>query len=350
MHFASDNASGVPDEVLAAIVAANRGYAPSYGADPIMDRVRDQVREIFEAPEAAVYLVATGTAANALSLALFCPPWASVFCHRDSHVEQDECGAPEFYTGGAKLVLLGGDHARVDPAELTQALGAPGPRFVHAVQKGMLSITNATEAGTVYSPVQVAELTAIARAHDMTCHMDGARFANALVALGCTPAEITWKAGIDVLSFGGTKNGLMGVEAVVVFDPAKAWEFELRRKRGAHLFSKHRYLSAQMEAYLADDLWLRLAGQANRAAARLSQGIAALPGARLVHPTEANAVFAAWPRAGHRRALDAGATYYLWPMDQSMAGPGEEPVSARLVCSWCTTDDDVDRFLRAISG
>ena len=350
MHFASDNASGVPDEVLAAIAAANRGYAPSYGADPIMDRVRDRIREIFEAPEAAVYLVATGTAANALSLALFCPPWASVFCHRASHVEQDECGAPEFYTAGAKLVLLDGDDARIDPAELTRALGAPGQRFVHSVQKGMLSLTNATEAGTLYTPAQVADLTAIARPHGMASHMDGARFANALVALGCSPAELTWKAGIDVLSFGGTKNGLMGVEGVVIFDPAKAWEFELRRKRGAHLFSKHRYLSAQMDAYLTDDLWLRLAGQANHAAARLSQGIAALPGARLVHPTEANAVFAAWPRAGHQRARDAGAAYYLWPMDQSMEGPGEEPLSARLVCSWCTPDDDIDRFLQTISG
>ncbi len=350
MHFASDNASGVPEEVLAALAGANEGYAPSYGADPIMDRVRERVREIFEAPEAAVYLVATGTAANALSLALFCPPWASVFCHRASHVEQDECGAPEFYTGGAKLVLLGGDHARIDPAELTRALGPRGPRFVHSVQKGILSLTNATEAGTTYTPAKVAELTAIARNHDMPSHMDGARFANALVALGCTPAELTWKAGIDVLSFGGTKNGLMGVEAVVIFDPAKAWEFELRRKRGAHLFSKHRYLSAQMEAYLTDDLWLRLAGQANRAAARLSQGIAALPGAHLLHPTEANAVFAAWPRAGHRRAQDAGAAYYLWPMDQSLNGPADEAVSARLVCSWCTTDDDIDRFLATISG
>jgi threonine aldolase len=210
MHFTSDNASGVPDEVLAAIAAANSGYAPSYGADPIMDRVRDRIREIFEAPEAAVYLVATGTAANALSLALFCPPWASVYCHRASHVEQDECGAPEFYTGGAKLVLLDGDHARIDTTTLSAALGAPGPRFVHSVQKGMLSLTNATEAGTTYTPAQVAELSAIARAHDMSSHMDGARFANALVALGCTPAELTWKAGIDVLSFGGTKNGLHG--------------------------------------------------------------------------------------------------------------------------------------------
>lgn len=350
MHFASDNASGVPDQVLAAIATANAGYAASYGADPIMDRVRDRIRTIFEAPEAAVFLVATGTAANALSLALFCPPWASVFCHRDSHIECDECGAPEFYTAGAKLVLLDGPHAKVTPAALTEALGAPGPRFVHSVQKGMLSLTNATEAGTVYTPAEVTELTGIARAHGLPIHMDGARFTNALVALGCTPAELTWKAGIDVLSFGGTKNGLMGVEAVVIFDPSKAWEFELRRKRGAHLFSKHRYLSAQMDAYLTNDLWLTLAGQANRAAQRLSQGITALPGAHLVHPTEANAVFAAWPRAGHRRARDAGASYHFWPMDQSLDGPDDEPLSARLVCSWCTTEPEIDTFLAAVSG
>ena len=350
MFFASDNASPVPPQVLDALTRANQGYAMPYGNDPIMDGVRARIREIFEAPEAAVYLVATGTAANVLSLAICTQPWSAIYCHHSAHVENDECGAPEFYTGGAKLVLLEGVDAKITPAALTAALDIAAGAGVHSVQKGMLTLTNSTEAGSVYTPAEVAALTAIAKAQGLPCHMDGARFANALVSVGCTPAEMTWKAGIDVLSFGGTKNGLMGVEAVVMFDPARAWEFELRRKRGGHLFSKHRYLSAQMEAYLAEDLWLSLAARANAAAARLSAGITAIAGAALVHPTQANAVFASWPRAGHQRAQDAGAAYYLWPGNQSLTGPADQALSARLVCSWCTTDADVDDFLALIRG
>jgi threonine aldolase len=350
MYFASDNSSPVPSEVMDALQRANQGYARAYGADAIMDEVRARIREVFEAPEAAVHLVATGTAANALALACFCPPWAAVYCHRMAHIEEDECGAPEFYTGGAKLVLLDGADARIAPESLRKTLQAAAQVGVHNVQRGMLSLTNATEAGAVYSPRQVAELTAIAREHGVPCHMDGARFANALVAAGCTPAEMTWKAGIDVLSFGGTKNGLMGVEAVVIFDPAKSWEFELRRKRGGHLFSKHRYLAAQMQAYLADDLWLRLATQANAAGRRFSKGLAGIPGARLLHPTEANMVFAAFPRTAHQRARAAGAAYYFWPFDQSLEGPGEELLSARMVASWCTGEEDIARFLDLLRG
>jgi threonine aldolase len=350
MQFASDNTSPVPPEIIAAMTRANDGTAMPYGSDPIMDRVRTRIRGIFEAPEAAVYLVATGTAANALALATFCPPWGAIYCHRNAHVEEDECGAPEFYTGGSKLVLIDGDHARMTPDGLDRALRSTARAGVHNVQKGMLSLTNSTENGTVYTPADIATLTALARAEGLPCHLDGARFSNALVSVGCTPAEMTWKAGIDVVSFGGTKNGLMGVEAVVIFDPAKAWEFELRRKRGGHLFSKHRYLSAQMEAYLEGDLWLRLARAANAAAARLAAGIVQVPGAALVHPCQANAVFAAWPRAGHKRAQAAGASYYLWPGEQSMEGPDDEALAARLVCSWSTTDADVDRLLAALRG
>lgn len=350
MHFASDNSSPVPPQILEALIEANHGHAMPYGSDMCTTEVRDAIRIAFEAPEAEVFLVATGTAANALALACLCPPWATVYCHRNAHVEEDECGAPEFYTGGAKLTLLGGDHARIAPEALERAIGFTARAGVHNIQRGAVSITNATEAGAVYSPDQVAAICGVAKAAGLPVHMDGARFANAVVAAGCTPAEMTWKAGVDVLSFGGTKNGLMGVEAVVLFDPARAWEFELRRKRGGHLFSKHRYLSAQMAAYLKDDLWLKLAERANHAAARLSAGLAALPGAALLHPTEANAVFAAWPREGHRRAQKEGAHYYLWPMDQSLEGTGDVALSARLVCSWCTTDDEVDAFLALIDG
>lgn len=343
MFFASDNAAPVPPQVMAALTVANDGFAMPYGHDAIMENVRKELRKVFEAPDAAVYLVATGTAANALSLAVNCPPWAAVFCHRHAHIAEDECGAPEFFTDGAKLVLVEGAHGRMTPDTLAQALGKIGESGVHGVQRGMVSITNVTEAGTVYTPAEVAALTAVARAKGLPCHMDGARFANALITTGATPAEMTWKAGIDILSFGGTKNGLLGVEAVVIFDPAKAWEFELRRKRAGHLPSKHRYLSAQMAAYLQDGLWLRLAAHANQMGARLAQGITALPGAGLMHPAEANIVFATWPEGGHDRAQGAGAVYHPWAVE-----PGAE--AARLVTSWATSEADVDAFLAALRG
>ena len=350
MWFASDNTSGAAPEVIEAVARASAGHATSYGADAAMARVTARIREIFEAPDAAVYLVATGTAANALALACLCPPWATVYCHRNAHVEEDECAAPEFYTGGAKLTLLDGEHAKIAPESLGRALDFTAGAGVHNVQRGALSLTNATEAGAAYSPAEVARLAGMARQHGLPVHMDGARFANALVHLGCTPAELTWRAGVDVLSLGGTKNGCLGVEAVVLFEPARAWEFELRRKRGGHLFSKHRFLSAQVEAYLADGLWLELARRANARAAQLAAGIARLPGARLVHPVEANAVFAAWPRAGHRAAKAAGAQYYLWPGNQSLEGPGDEAVSARLVCSWSTTEAEVAALVGVLEG
>ena len=349
MFFASDNTSPAHPSVLAALARANEGYAKSYGTDAIMDRVRDQIRDLFEAPDAAVYLVATGSAANALAVSILCQPWETIYCHRNAHIEEDECGAPEFYTNGAKLTLLEGKDAKIDIEELRKAIHFTARAGVHNVQKGALSITNVTEQGTVYHPSEIAALTALAHEHGIPCHLDGARFANAIVATGATPAEMTWKAGIDVLSFGGTKNGLMGVEAVVIFDPKRAWEFELRRKRGGHLFSKHRYLSAQMEAYLADGLWLDMAREANRTGALLSQGIVKA-GATLLHPTDANCVFAKWPRGKHQSLIDGGANYYFWPFDQDIEGPLDVDLSARLVTSWCTTDEDVERFLSLMNG
>ena len=340
MWFTSDNASGAAPEIMAAVVAANDGYSRSYGADDLMAHVTAQMRAVFEAPEAAVYLVATGTIANSLALALTCPPWGAVFCHEHAHVAEDECGAPEFYTSGAKLALVPGDHGKMTPSTLTPVLERTGTS-VHGVQKGMLTITNVTEAGTTYTPAEIAALTALARAHGLPCHLDGARFANALVATGATAAEMTWRAGIDLVSFGGTKNGCMGVEAVVIFDPARAWEFELRRKRGGHLFSKHRFLSAQMAAYLEDGLWLRLARHANAMAARLAEGLAAKPGVSLLHPAEANILFPEWPAGPHARLQAAGAAYYDMP-----APKGRE--AARLVTSWSTTQADVSRFLSAL--
>lgn len=350
MYFTSDNASPAHPSVMEALARANTGYTGSYGADPIMDEVRAMIRDAFEAPEAAVYLVSTGSTANALSLATFCPPWGAIYCHRNAHVEEDECGAPEFYTGGAKLVLIDGADAKMDPAKLRASIAHTARAGVHNVQRGMLSITNVTENGAVYSASEVAELAGIAKEYDLPVHLDGARFANALVSSGATPAEMTWRAGVDVVSFGGTKNGLMGVEAVVIFDAAKAWEFELRRKRGGHLFSKHRYLSAQMQAYLTDDLWLKMARDANARGGQLAQGLAAVSGAALLHPNDANMVFASFPRGMHRKTQGAGAKYYFWPFDQSLDGPEDELLSARLVCSWSTSEEDVAQFLAALAG
>lgn len=345
MNFASDNTSGAHPAILEGLAAANAGHVHSYGGDPITEGVQAKIREIFEAPEARVYLVATGTAANSLSCAILTQPWGAIFCHRNAHIEEDECGAPEFYTGGSKLVLVDGPDAKMDPDLLARTIAHTGRGGIHNVQRGMVSITNSTEAGAVYSPAEVAALTEVARRFHLPVHMDGARFANALVAAGCTPAEMTWKAGVDVLSFGGTKNGCMGVEAVVIFDPKRAWEFELRRKRGGHLFSKHRFLAAQMQAYLTDDLWLKTARHANEMARKLSEGISKVEGAKLIHPTDANAVFASFPRGAHKRAHEAGAYYYLWPFDQSLEGPEEELLAARLVCSWATTPEEIDAFL-----
>lgn len=345
MFFASDNGSGVPAAVLDALGRANAGFASGYGAEPQMAALRETMRGLFEAPEAAVYLVATGTAANALAIASHCPPWGAVYCHALAHIEEDECGAPEFYTGGAKLVPLPGDHGKIDPQTLENKLVQAERVGVHNVQKGMLSLTNLTETGTRYSPAEIAALSAIAKAHGLPVHLDGARFANALVAEGCTPAEMTWRAGVDVLSFGGTKNGLLGVEAVVIFDPAKAWEFELRRKRGGHLFSKHRFLSAQMAAYLEGDLWLDLARHANAMAARLEEGLRALPGVSLLHPRHGNMLFVSLPQPLHDAAQAAGAVYY----HQRLTGP-EPAVSARLVASWSTREADVDALLAGLAA
>ena len=345
MEFASDNTSGAAPEILAAVTAANAGYAPSYGADQIMDRVRQLIRQTFEAPEAAVYLVATGTAANALSMALLCPPWGAVYCHAGAHAEVDECGAPEFFIGGGKMAPITTPDGKITPEALAAGISATPQGDVHHIQHGMLTLTNLTETGSFYRPDEVAALTAIARAQGMKTHMDGARFANALVAAGCTPAAMTWQAGVDVLSFGGTKNGCLGVEAVVIFDPAKAWEFELRRKRGGHLFSKHRFLSAQMAAYLTDGVWIRNATHANAMAARLAAGLARTSDASLVYPCGGNIVFARLPRGVHRRAIAAGGHNYLLPFDQSLEGAEDVPLSARFVCSWSTTEAGVDRFL-----
>ncbi len=343
MIFTSDNASGAAPEILDALVRAEAGYAMPYGNDPVTARAQSLVREVFEAPDAAVHFVATGTAANALALACLCPPWATIFCHRGSHIEEDECCAPEFFTGGAKLTLLGGEDARIGEAELRAAIARTAPHGVHNAQAGALSLTQATEAGAAYTLDEVRRLAGIARDTGLPVHMDGTRLANALARTGVSPAEMTWKAGVDVLCLGATKNGAMAAEAVILFDPDRSWEFELRRKRGGHLFSKMRFVSAQMEAYLADGLWLRLAGHANAMADRLAAGLAQA-GAPVLNAIGANILFAEITLAQHRRLESAGARYYtMTPFDKD--GSAEQRIKIRLVASFRTTDADVDEFV-----
>jgi len=349
MFFTSDNTSGVPAQVLDGLARANDDFAAGYGNDAASLALRDRIRDVFDAPDAQVFLVATGSAANALAIASHCPPWGAVFCHELAHINVDECGAPEFFTNGAKLVPLQGEDAKITPQTLDHAVIRAGKGGVHQVQPAMLSLTNLTECGTRYSAVELNAVCAQARAHQLPVHLDGARFTNALVTEGCSPAEYSWQAGVDVLSLGGTKNGLMGVEAVVMFNPAQAWEFQLRRKRGGHLLSKNRYLAAQMMAWLQDNLWLDLAAHANTMAARLENGLRTHPDARVLFERGGNMLFVELPRAVHARLQAAGAQYFLWPDHATMDGPQDEPVAARLVTSWSTTEDHVDAFLKALS-
>ena len=349
MYFASDNTGPVHPNVMAALARANEGYAMPYGADDIMAQVTTRIREIFEAPEAAVYLVATGTAANSISLATLTRPFDTIFCSPEAHIHEDECNAPEFYTGGAKLTLVPAEDAKMSSDALRNSIAGEETRGVHGPQRGPVSITNVTERGTVYSVSEIKALCDVAKGFDLPVHLDGARFANALVALGCTPAEMTWKAGVDVVSFGGTKNGCMGVEAVIFFDPKHAWEFELRRKRGGHLFSKNRYLAAQMLAYLEGDLWLDLARQSNAANARLVRGLKQIDGIVFLHEPDANMSFAGWTRAGHQRLHDAGAAYYIWEGQLDGDNP-DEILTARMVADWSMSDENVDRFIALARG
>ena len=346
MNFASDNAGPVHPRVMSALIDANEGHAPAYGADRWTEAATARVREVFEAPEAAVHLVATGTAANSLALSTLAKPWDAIFCTEMAHIQEDECNAPELYTGGAKLIALPAPEAKLMPEVLRGAMAPLGS--VHGPQRGPVSITTVTEKGTVYALDEVRAVAEVAREFGSRLHMDGARFANAVAALGCTPAEMTWRAGVDAVSFGGTKNGLMGVEAVVLFDPSLGWELELRRKRAAHLFSKHRYLGAQMLAYLTGGLWLEMARAANAACALLVEGLRG-QGWEPEWEPQANLVFVRLPRRAHQRLRGAGATYHLWegPLEE---GDPAEPLLCRLVCDWSVGTGAVDRFLAVAAG
>lgn len=350
MNFASDNVVGASRPVLDALVAANAGALPAYGADEITRQVEARFSAIFER-EVAVFLVTTGTAANALALSAAVPPYGLGISHREAHVIDDECGAPEFFMHGAKLAGLSGVGAKLTPEVIAAFLDGLSPS-VKQMPPHAVSISQATECGLVYAPDEIAALGELCRGRGLSLHMDGARFANALVALGCKPAEMTWKAGVDILSFGATKNGCLAAEAIVVFKNELAASLPFRRKRSGQLLSKGRLIAAQFDGYLADDHWLANARHANRMAARLAGGLIRLPGVRLAWPAQANEVFAILPRSLDARLRAAGAVYHPWspaslPEDESV-GSGE--VLIRLVTSFATEERDVDRLLAAAEG
>ena len=335
-QFWSDNQTEVAPEIMAALAAANRGAAKAYGEDAISGRLDALFSALFET-EVAVFPVATGTAANALALSRLAPRYGAIFCHPEALIHVDECGAAEFYTGGAKLVPVAGAHGRFDAEGLAQGLREFRVGVVHQVQPAAVSLTQATERGTVYSLAELAAIAEVAAAHRLGVHMDGARFANAVVHLGCSPADATWRAGVDVLSFGATKNGAMAAEAVVFFKPGLARDFGFLRMRGGHLISKMRFASAQLEAYLADGLWLKGAAHANRMARRLGEGLAALDGVTLAHPVEANEVFPMLPEAVVSGLEAEGFGF--------QRRGGEYLITLRLVTAFDTRAEDVDAFV-----
>ncbi len=332
MRFFSDNAASVHPAVLDALSACN-SVDTAYDGDALSKSLDGVLSDLFETQVTALW-VATGTAANSLALASLCPPYGSVLCHADAHIQNDECGAPEFYTHGAKLALIAGEGAKVSADALREKL-ASTPGGVHWAQPHALSITNATEYGRAYAPGEVAALGDIAKAHGLAFHMDGARFANALVTLGCSPADVTWRAGVDVLSFGFAKNGGLSTECLVYFDREKAKGVAERRKRAGHLLSKGRYMAAQIIALLKDDVWLSNARAANAGAQKLG----AACGERLFQPVEANEVFA---RMTHEEAATLraqGFDFYDW-------AEGE----VRFVVSWDQPTSEIDAFAKAIAA
>jgi threonine aldolase len=346
MNFGSDNGAGVAPQILDAIVASSRVYAPAYGADEYTERAQAVLSEAFETKVTA-FLVTTGTAANALALSALINPWDAVFCHQEAHIHDDECGAPELFTGGAKLVGIAGEGGKITPEGLRETLERFPRGLVKSAQPGALSLSQATEAGTVYGVSEVSELSSIAHRNGMSVHMDGARFANALVSAKATPADMTWRAGVDILTLGATKNGALACEAVVFFDAARAANFAFQRKRGGQTLSKGRFLGAQMEAYLADGLWLHLAERANVSARRLARGLVGTPGVRLAWPTEANEVFVVAPSAMVERWRLAGAVFYEWST-RSLAperAPRQGETLVRLVASFETASSEIDRLM-----
>ena len=345
IELRSDNAAGVAPEILAAVTAANTGSALAYGADPLTEQLEQVVRGVFEHPRARVFPVTSGTAANALSLSAATPPWGAVLCHHTAHILNSEGGATSLLGGGAQMRGVGGDDFLIDPTELQAALAATWWGDPHHSQPSVLSLTQPSDRGTVYPVARVAELAAIAAGRGLRVHVDGARLANALAATGATPADMTWRAGVDVVSLGATKNGALSAEAIVVFDDAVADELVYRTKRAGHVTSKMRFQSAQLIAYLTDGLWLHLAANSNDRMTELSAGLAALAdrGVRALNRPDVNMLFVELP-AGAPDALEAAGVLFYRMGD----GPDGGPV-ARFVTSWQTTSGDVAEFLERLT-
>jgi threonine aldolase len=336
IELRSDNAAGVAPEIMVALAAADQGSALAYGGDAVSARLRDLVREVFEHPTAEVFPVVSGTAANSLALSALCPPWGSVLCHESAHIFVNEGGATSLFSGGAVMRGLPGSEYKLHPAAVQQAFDSTNWGDPHHSQPSVVSITCPTDFGTIYTPTEAAELASLAHSRGLRMHLDGARCANAVVALGCSPAGLTCGAGVDAFSLGATKNGALSTDAIVSFDPAVSEQLVFRLKRSGHVASKMRYQSAQLVAYLTDGLWLHLAQRANNAMAQLSAGLRALDVELLAEP-QANMLFA---RVGEPAAADlaeAGLLFY---------GMGNGIV--RFVTSFQTDEDDVREVLRRV--
>jgi threonine aldolase len=340
-NFSSDHVAPACDAIMAAVNKANEGFVTSYGGDELTAKLQSVASDLFET-RVAVFPVSSGTAANALALSQIVPAFGAIYCYEAAHIVTDESGAPAFFTGGAQLVGFPAPDGKIRPEQVANAVAYAEDLGIHHVKPGAITLTQATEWGTVYGLQEIERISAVAKQHRLPMHMDGARFANALVHLGCSPAEATWKRGIDVLSLGATKNGALGAEAVVFFDPTMARDFEHRRKRAGHLLSKTRFLSAQLIAYLKNGLWLNNAGHANAMAHRLAEGLKSVAGARLLHPVEANEVFVELPETTAAALETQGFEFYRWPLKS--AGTG---VLIRLVTSYATASGEVDEFIAA---
>ena len=337
MNFLSDTTAPAHPDIIKAMSEVSDGFAPSYGDDAVSARVKARLRELFET-DLELILTASGTAANALALSVLSDGDDMVLCHDEAHIHRDERGAPEFYTGGAKLLPLQGEHAKIDRKTLDQTLNEWPGDFVHTTPPRVLSLSQLSESGCTYSLGELSALTDLAHTFGLWTHMDGARFANALISLGCTPAQMTWKAGIDVLCFGATKNGAVGAEAIILFPRAidRFAKLQARQKRAGHMLPKMRYVAAQFEATLKNDLWLTLAGNSNATGKQLSDGLQKA-GLQLAHPTDGNEVFVQMNQAMTARLQDAGVGFYVWPDG-----------SARFVTSWCTTSEEVEAVLQLV--
>ena len=332
-QFTSDNCSGICPEAWAAMAEANAGHAANYGNDDWTRRAADAIRGIFES-DCEVYFVFNGTAANALALASLCQSYHSILCHEVAHVETAECCAPEFFANGSKILLLQGAHGKINPAEIERAVKKR--KDIHYPKPRVLSLTQATETGTVYSPVEIQSLAEAAKKFGLRLQMDGARFANAVASLGVTPADLTWRAGVDVLCFGGSKNGIALGEAVVFFDRELARDFDYRCKQGGQLASKMRFLSAPWLGVLKEGAWLRHARHANEMAKRLEAGLRKIPGVEISHPVQSNAVFVRMARPVEEKLRGQG-----WQFSTGGVTTG----ASRLMCGWDTTPEEADAFV-----